>query len=458
MSVTTHAATGSRRRLLPLLVALGLMAPLAPADAADPVDPVIRNPGDLSYVVRLRGDEKGHAWRGTESITFTNLDAEPLSTIWLRLWSNGVKGCGVQAITVTGLTGGTAGSPSRRCTALPIDLETPLAPGAEGAISMRVAIDVPARNDRFGYHGGLALLGTALPSLAIHDDLGWHLDPFVDLGESFYSIVGNYQVTLNVPARLRTPTTGVAVASQTDDARRITTYSAHHVRDFEWAAGRLATVRGRSAGTQVVVSYRRHDLTRRAAMTALDVSLRSLDAYSAAFGTFPYPEMDVVLTSFRSFSGMEYPTIIFTNPGKITISHELGHQYWYGIVGDDQFSSPWLDESFATWTSYLPFGGWKKCGSYHWPSSDARITNDMGYWDLHPYEYDTIYGGGGCLLANLSHRFGLDRFVQILRDYAQDHWLGVTRTADFKAAIEAAAIADGLVFDPATYWDTWRVD
>jgi aminopeptidase N len=167
--------------------------------------------------------------------------------------------------------------------------------------------------------------------------------------------------------------------------------------------------------------------------------------------------MDVVLTGFAAFGGMEYPTIIFTNPGKITISHELGHQYWYGIVGDDQFSSPWLDESFATWTSYLPFGGWKKCPLYHWPSNDARITNDMDYWKAHPAEYDTIYSGGGCLLANLADRFGLDRFVMILRGYAQDHWLGVTRTEDFEAAIEAAAITDGLTFDPATYWDTWRV-
>jgi aminopeptidase N len=199
-------------------------------------------------------------------------------------------------------------------------------------------------------------------------------------------------------------------------------------------------------------------MTRRAAKRALGYSVRSLDSFSAGFGTFPYPEMDVVLTGFTSFGGMEYPTIVFTNPDKITVAHELGHQYWYAIVGNDQFSSPWLDESFATWTSYLPFGGWKMCASYRWPSSSARITNDMGYWAAYPSEYDMLYGGGGCLLANLAGRFGLDRFVEILRDYAQDHWLGVARTEDFKAAIEAAAIADGLAFDPATYWDQWRVD
>ena len=237
---------------------------------------------------------------------------------------------------------------------------------------MDVTIDLPARNDRFGYHGGLALMGTALPTLAIHDDLGWHLDPFVDLGESFYSIVGDYEVTFNVPADLRTPTTGTAVATETSGRRRTTTYVAHDVRDFEWAAGRLATVRGRSGSTQIVVSYRKSDLTREAATTALERSVESLDAYSAALGTFPYPEMDVVLTRFTTFGGMEYPTIIFTNPGKITVSHELGHQYWYGIVGDDQFATPWLDESFATWSCYLPFGGWKRCASYRLPSRRTR--------------------------------------------------------------------------------------
>jgi hypothetical protein len=451
------------RRLRPLVtttLALALLvpSPVATAGAAPRAAAVIRNPGTPSYIVSLRGDALGHRWRGTESITFTNLEAEPLSTIWLRLWSNGVQGCGARAITVTGVEGGAVGDISQRCTALPVDLDAPVVQGGQATISMRVTIDLPKRNDRFGYHGGLALVGTALPTLAVHDDLGWHLDPFADLGESFYSVVGAYEVTLNVPEGLRTPATGVAVASRIEGARRITTYAAQDVRDFEWAAARLKTIRETSGETDVVVSYRPGDLSRRAAEKALGHAVVSLDTFSASFGTFPYPEMDVVLTSFAAFGGMEYPTIIFTNPSKITIAHELAHQYWYGIVGNDQYSAPWLDESFATWTSYLPFGGWKKCGNYQWPSSAARITNGMGYWMEHQFEYDTIYGGGGCLLANLTDLFGIDRFVEILHDYAQDHWLGVTRTAEFTAAIEAAAIADGLDFVPATYWATWRVD
>ena len=193
-------------------------------------------------------------------------------------------------------------------------------------------------------------------------------------------------------------------------------------------------------------------------MTALGYAVRSLNTYSVAFGRFPYPEMDVVLTGFTAFGGMEYPTIIFTNRDKLTLAHELAHQYFYGIVGDDEYHAPWLDESFATWVSYLPFGAWKACAYYPWPSDTARITNDMAYWATRLGEYSTVYDGGGCLLANLADRFGLDRFGEILRDYVQAHWFGVSRTGEFKAAIEAAAIADGLNFDPATYWADWRVD
>ena len=437
---------------------LALAVPWVRAVPARADTPIIRNPGNPSYVVRLRSDRTGHDWQGTEAISFANLDPAPLSDIWLRLWSNGVKGCPFHAIVVTHMIGGSAGALSRNCTALPVTLDTEVVLNARATIKMNVAIHLPARNDRFGYHRGMDLLGTALPTLAIHDDLGWHLDPFIDLGESFYSIVGSYQVTLNVPADLSTPTTGFAVSSAIDRRRRVTTYIAHNVRDFEWAAGHLGRVSANSGRTRVVVSYQPAFVKRSAAKTALGYAVRSLDTYSKAFGTFPYPEMDVVLTGFTAFSGMEYPTIIFTNRGKLTISHELAHQYFYGIVGDNQFASPWLDESFATWIEHLPFGGWKQCVYYPWPSDTARITNGMSYWNAHPGEYDTIYRGGGCMLANLAHLFGLQRFVGVLHDYAQAHWFGVVRTDDFKAEIATAAAAGGVPFDPTTYWTHWRVD
>jgi hypothetical protein len=443
------------RRIVLFLLIVSLLTPIPPAWADD----IVRTPTEPSYEVSLHAGPAGRVWKGIERITFTNAETDPLSTIYVRLWSNGVLGCRAHAIEVSQIEGGTPRDLAERCTVLPIDLDRPVASGDEVTISMRVTIAVPEHNDRFGWYRGLALMGSALPILAVHDDQGWHLPPFVDLGESFYSIVGDYVVTLNVPQGLETPTTGIATDERITSTRRITTYEASDVRDFEWAAGDLARVRGRSGATEIVAWFQRRGMDRDEARRALRDARTAMDAFSAAFGAYPYREMDVVLTAFATFGGMEYPTIIFTNPTRITISHEIAHQWWYGIVGNDEYAEPWLDESFATWSQRFPFEPWTGCTNPNFPSADARLTSDMGYWRDHPFEYGTVYSVGGCMLANLASRFGLDRFLQVLRTYARDHWLGVARTADFTSVIEEAAVRDGLSgFDPDRYWSHWRVD
>ena len=458
----------STRRLLATLAALSACMAFAgsvPTATALGAPAVLRDPGVPSYVVHLRTVGVGHAWTGAESVTFTNLGATGLGEIWLRLWSNGVMGCGGvgghDAIRVFRVMGGTADAPTVNCTALRIQLDAPLPPGGRTTVGMRLAIDVPKRDDRFGYRPGLTLLGTALPTLAVRDDQGWHAtEPFVDLGESFYSIAGTYRVTLSAPRGVATPATGFAVAHHdTRSGRSVTTYAASSVRDFAWAAGRLATVTGQVGATRVVVSYQRPGVTRGEALDALATARGAMRTYGRDFGAYPYREMDVVLPASASFGGMEYPQIVFTNP--YAINHEVAHQWWYGVVGDDEFHEPWLDEGFATWTERLAPGGatpWRNCGTPTWPSPAARLTNDMNYWDAHRAQYGAVvYDIGGCMLADLAHRFGMATFLGVLRSYAQAHWFGVTRSSEFRDAIDAAALADGVSL-PAGYWSAWRVD
>ncbi len=95
----------SPRRLVSLLIvvasAFGSMT--VPASGGTPV---VRTPGNAIHRVTLRADATGRTWRGHGSIGFANLGAGPLSVLFLRVWSNGVRGCGERAITVSELTGG----------------------------------------------------------------------------------------------------------------------------------------------------------------------------------------------------------------------------------------------------------------------------------------------------------------------------------------------------------------
>lgn len=428
-----------------------------PTPSVEPAVRVVATPGEPVYRVSLRANADGTRWRGTQEISFTNMGETTLRKIWLRSWANGVQGCEPLAIAVSGMSGGTLDAVRLDCTALPVRLSEALAPGERAAVGFDLAISVPERNDRFGHHGGLSLLGNALPTLAVHDGEGWHLDPYVDLGESFFSVVGRYRVTLDVPAELRTPSTGSLVSSSHEGGRVFRTFAARDVRDFAWGAGAMRAVRDDAGGVAVTVWYRPSFMTEARARLTLRDAVQAMSAYADAFGPYPYPGVDVITAEFTAFQGMEYPRVIFTNPERQAIAHELAHQWWYGIVGNDQYAEPWLDESFASWASMLPWLPWESCPSYGWPAERTRLTNDMGYWAAHPSEYRAVYEGGGCMLADLADRFGLQRFTHLLAGHAEANWFGVTTTVAFQRRVERAAgrFLDG--FDPPIYWETWRV-
>src|SRR5207247_1814260 len=98
--------TRAMRTLRVVAVAVGLLLATIPAARAGVV---VRNPAAPAYNVNLVAGPHGHSWAGAETISFTNADATPLDTIWIRLWSNGVLGCRAHAIVVSGVAGGTAG-------------------------------------------------------------------------------------------------------------------------------------------------------------------------------------------------------------------------------------------------------------------------------------------------------------------------------------------------------------
>ena len=410
-----------------------------------------------SYTVALRGNGGGTRWRGTQEVSFMNTGDAPIRKIWFRAWANGVDGCDPSAIDVSAVVGGDLGRPQLDCTALPVRLPEVLDPGERATVGFDLAIAVPERNDRFGTHQGLALMGNALPTLAVHEEGEWHLDPYVDVGDSFYSVVGRYRVALDVPSALQTAATGSLVSSTNDGNRVVRTYAARDVRDFAWAAGDLDVVRGDADGVAVTIWYQPSFMTAPRARMNLRDAVQAMTTYSEAFGAYPYGDVDVVMAAFTSFGGMEYPRLVFSNPERRVLAHELAHQWWYAVVGNDQYAEPWLDESFATWASMLPWQPWSRCPAYRWPSPSARLTNDMGYWGGHRDEYQTVYEGGGCMLADLADRFGLQRFISLLRAHARSHWLGVTTTSDFQRRVERAADRHLDGFDAAGYWETWRV-
>jgi hypothetical protein len=439
------------------VIAAAAAAPVAPPAA------VARWPAAASYRLKLRYVPRGGVLAGAERITFANTGPASLRRVWLRLWPNGWHpvgssgrggGCRRPFVRLAAVRGARAAGYRADCSALALALPRPLAPGARATVSFTLTVHVPVANDRFGRQGRVALIGNAIPILAVSDRTGVHLEPYSSRGETFFSLTSAWHVVLDLPAGLRAATTGVAHAVRRPGGGSRLRIEAPRARDFALAVGPFRLRSTRVDGVRVRV-FATPQTSAVVARGALAVARRAVHAFAAWYGRYAAPELDVVLGDFTTFGGMEYPELVFTDPYADAVAHEVAHQWWYGIVGDDQAREPWLDESFASFAEgrLLAF---PDCTSD--PLADygtTRLTAPMRYFDAHPLQIGAIYRGGACALRLLRDQLGAGRFDAMLRAYAARYRFGVATTAGFVAAVRAAAPAG---FPLSAWLRTARVD
>ncbi len=413
-----------------------------------------RTPINPAYTVNLTSNSAGDTWTGHQSVTFTNGSATALPEVYLRLWDNYHGSCPSTPITVTNLTGGTASALTVGCTAMKVTLPTPLAQNQSATIAFDLSIVVPSGADRFGNDGGFNMIGNALPVLAVRDGSGWHLDPYTNNGESFYTVISDFDVTLVHPTSLLTPATGTS--TETTSGSTTTTHAvAAKVRDFAWAAGPFAKI-SKTSGKGVRVNvYSVSGISSSSATSMLNLAADAVDVHSGRFGDYPYGELDAVIDNNFWFGGMEYPGFVMDLVSNVALPHEIAHQWFYGIVGDDEYNSPWLDEGFTDYATDLYRGVTGSGCSISWASSAEKLTNSMAYWDAHSSRYSTVvYNYGKCTLHDLRRLIGDTAMTNLLKSYAQSHWYGVSTVAEFKAAAQAAAGSTDLT----SFWTSHRVE
>jgi hypothetical protein len=419
---------------------------LAGAAAAQASPAVIKAAEPTSYSLDLRYLNHGSGvLRGSERIHFVNRGPAALDRVWLRLWANGPDYCQPRRIKLTIAAPARAGAERTQCSAREVLLGAPVAPGATGSISLRFEVTVRRGDDRFGHAGKISLLGNVIPVLAVEDDRGLHLERYSSNGESFYSLAASWDATLRLPARLRAATTGQVLSERVKGGLRTLHVGTPRARDFGLAVGPLH-VRSTSAGGVRIRAFARRigrgtDVNLRAARAMVE----ELTRRGAPFGG---KELDLVLLGggVGGFGGMEYPELVFTMPLRNVVAHEVAHQWWYGLVGDDQFREPWLDEGFATYFEERQYPIFDGCdprrpyGIVAPPFRHFALDSSMAVWDRSPAAYpDVVYLGGACALERLEKDIGRTRMTTFFRLLQSRFRFRVMRTSDVVDAIRAIA-------------------
>lgn len=358
---------------------------------------------------------------------------------------------------------------------LKVNLDEELEPGEKTKIYIGFMIKIPPANGRFGYGKNTINLGNWYPIAAGIDESGWNLEPYYPIGDPFFSDVANYRVVMTMPPKFVLASTGDLIKKESIGGNHRWTFEAPKVRDFAMIASNKYKIIEDEVGDISIRSYYFED---ESAELSLKAAKDSLKIFDEIFGKYPYKHFSVAASDFF-IGGMEYPKLVFIDEViykgndeilEYIIVHETAHQWWYGLVGNNEVKEAWLDEALTEYSTLLyyenKYGKEERDKVYkkmilerydmyrHFKSEDNEtILKDLGEFKS-PGEYQAlVYCKGAMFLECLREELGDEVFFDTLKVYFDKYKYKNATTEDFMKICEM--VSDRDLKD---IFDKWLMD
>ncbi|MGB9814046.1 MAG: M1 family metallopeptidase [Thermovenabulum sp.] len=356
-------------------------------------------------------------------------------------------------------------------TLLNVSLKRELKPGDEIKLSIEFEVLLPKSPGRFGYYKRTYNFGNWYPILCVYDEKGWHKDPYYKIGDPFYSDIAFYKFILYAPPDYKIASTGRIIEKKEENHRTKWVIESGPVRDFAFILSReFEMLKGNVGETEVISYYFKDD--RESGAKALEIGKKAIKYFSEIFGPYIYDTYSVVAADFY-MGGMEYPNLVLIDRNlyknkdnlllEYVVVHETAHQWWYGIVGNDEVNEPWLDEALAEYSTVNYFEKYygKRQGTEIY---ENFILNPYKFYELsrktgpilRPLnefidwkEYDAaVYKKGAIMLKELEKRISKQKFINVLKNYYKQNQLKNATTEDFIKAVNGTSGTDfrGLIY------------
>jgi hypothetical protein len=388
-------------------------------------------------------------------------------------------------------------------TVMEVRTAEPVAPGETARFRIEWEALVPHGSaGRAGWVHDYHFVAQWFPKIGVFTKGEWSCHPFYPWGE-FFSDFGVYDVKLTLPKGFVVGATGrLEGRSENPDGSETLRFVQEDVHDFAWTASRRfleRRARFDDAGyppvdVRLLLQPEHAHLAERY-LEATKIALRTYGTWSAPY---PYAQITVVDPAWGSSSGgMEYPTL-FTggasvlapserqSPESVTI-HEAGHQFWYGLVANNESEEAWLDEGFTTYMeakasdhslgpagwARVYFGGAGHGGPAGWPvvapevaiprgseslvglraggETDAMARRAWTYRDGESYGLNS-YGKPALVMQTLEGLLGEETLVKVLRTYARRYRFAHPTTDDFIATVNEVTGQDWRWFFEETFF------
>ncbi|MFN2273890.1 MAG: M1 family metallopeptidase [Anaerolineales bacterium] len=427
--------------------------------------------GATIYHLDIHLEEDLKSLTGLQELRFTNPTDAILETIYLRLFPNLSGGrMVVDRIEADGRpcqyalqSGGSV---------LSVVLPEGLLPGRSLTLQLSFMLELPTTMEGnyglFGYHDGILLLQEFFPMIPALTQQGWAIDVPPPFGDLTCQPASYYLMRLQLPKDLTLISSGVVVAADRQGTDQVVLIAAGPARDLYVAAGRDFATEVAFAGETRLISYASPKESQTAKQVN-EITTAALDIFEELLSPYPYTELETFATPMQAL-GMEYPGVIALTermydpsatisgiPGPAylegTVVHEVAHQWFYNLVGNDQVNSPWLDEALVQYMTGLYFRARYGEQGYdqfrtswldRWDRVDRReLPIGLPSADYTGTEYGAIvYGRGPLFIEALAEFMGQDAFAEFLKAYVGELRWKISSSTDFLRLAESTCGCD----------------
>lgn len=331
---------------------------------------------DIDLAVTPATDTDLTTFAGTVDLLFVNPTDRPLDAAVFRLYANdpryGDGDIAMRDVEVAGQPQAPTLSVADTVVTVPLEME--LAPGE--AIEITYGFDGDVANDPAGSYGmftyspgsGTLALAHWYPILAGIEptaEQDWKVDPVSVNGDPIYSDTSLYDVAITMPTDWQIAASGLEVAAEPDGDAVAHDFVTGPSRDFTFVAdASLERISRQVGGIEVVSWFNPGDEA--GAEAVLAAGIATLEQYQPLIGAYPFAQLDLVEVSVgNGAAGIEFPQLVFIggsyyDEGPVTppdtsyleslVVHEVIHQWFYALVGNDQYAHGFQDEGL---TNYL---------------------------------------------------------------------------------------------------------
>lgn len=334
--------------------------------------------------------------QGQQIVRYTNNTAVPLDEVVFRLTGNiGRQALQIRVDNVT--LDGVAIEPVLEARgsimAVPLVETLPIGASVEIGMDFIFVAENGVLPTQLGYANDQFQMVNWLPVVSVHEgpELGWFRDRIFDNDwDPYYGEMSLWEIMITHDKNLPFAISGTAIETVDNNDGTVTKHVVTGpVRDnFIITSPQFGVITDITEGITVNVYFMPGG--ERAAEWVMETSLRSLEIFNETFGEYPYSTLDVAQTE-TNVGGVEYSNVILVDRGfwqngspvtESITAHEVAHQWWYGLVGNNQTRAPYMDEAQASFSEGVY---WREAyddnGDRYdnWITSDRNIVNQVRF-------------------------------------------------------------------------------